>query len=148
MYDVFISFMQRWDRPVINTSTRLCSRSTPDKIRCANITCKQATFIVSHTMSEQTAQTLHLTSILDYVQHNHIHSNVTPQSLSTYYIDATRQSCYYKTFFVSRFLIFKQILHCFQNSQNLTNIFGWISCHRSYPFWTKEQLALRPEFRA
>ncbi|KAI0994876.1 hypothetical protein K3495_g13305 [Podosphaera aphanis] len=49
---------------------------------------------------------------------------------------------------MSRFLICKHIVYCFEDFQDPVKIFGRVQRRRSCPFWVETQLVLRPEILA
>ena len=74
--------------------------------------------------------------------------DVSPQSLSTYHTNAMRWTCGREAFLVSRFLVCKHLIRCFEKPQDPVKFLGRIRRQRSCPFWIEEQLILRPEFGA
>ncbi|KAI0999046.1 hypothetical protein K3495_g9151 [Podosphaera aphanis] len=74
--------------------------------------------------------------------------NVSPQSLSNYHTDPVKWTCGCEAFLLSRFLMCKHIVCCFEEIQKPVKFFSKIRRQRSYPFWVESQLILCPKFEA
>ena len=77
----------------------------------------------------------------------HQNQEISSQSLHRYQTDPVKWTCGCEAFLLSRFLLCKHIIHCYEESGDPMKFFGRICRQRTCPFWTDEQLVLRPEFR-
>ncbi|KAI0997183.1 hypothetical protein K3495_g11002 [Podosphaera aphanis] len=73
---------------------------------------------------------------------------IGPESLQTYHTDALKWTCGCQSFLLSRFLLCKHIIHCFEDFEDSIKFFGYVRRQRTMPFWVDRQLILRPEFQA
>lgn len=74
--------------------------------------------------------------------------DVSPQSLSNYHTDPVKWTCGCEAFLLSRFLLCKHIVCCFEEIQKPVQFFSKIRRQRSDPFWVESQIILCPEFEA
>ena len=73
---------------------------------------------------------------------------VEPQDLQTYHTSPSKWTCACSKFLLSRFLICEHIVSCFEKISDRPKFFSNVRRQRQTPFWTDEQLLLRPEHRA
>lgn len=74
-------------------------------------------------------------------------SRVETQSLLKYHTDPVKWTCACNSFLLSRFLLCKHILFCFEDLPDPARFFLEVRRQRRYPFWVGSQLTLRPEYR-
>ena len=73
---------------------------------------------------------------------------LTPDSLTNNHTSPSTWTCGCKSFLLSRFLICKHIVHCYEDIEDPFKFFRCVQRNRSSPFWVdRQQLVLRPEFR-
>lgn len=78
----------------------------------------------------------------------HKGQEIESESLQTYHTDPTKWTCGCQSFLLSRFLLCKHIVHCFEDFEDSIKFFGYVRRQRTMPFWVDRQLVLRPEFQA
>ena len=70
-----------------------------------------------------------------------------PSRLQQYHTDPVRWTCGCPYFLSSRFLSCKHILSCYEPVFDSVDFFRTVQRHRKFPFWTHQQLVLRPQYR-
>lgn len=96
--------------------------------------------------SEQRMGTAHWRKIFKKEWRNLKNQDVDLQSLSKYHTDPTNWTCACESFLLSRFLICKHILSCYEDVQDPVSFFSRIRRQRHRPFWIEKQLVLRPQY--
>ena len=76
-----------------------------------------------------------------------IERGTEPDRIRHYHTDPVRWTCGCPYFLGSRFLVCKHLLYCFELITDRVEFFRCIQRRRSFPFWTHEQLVLRPQYR-
>ena len=69
------------------------------------------------------------------------------ESLRKYYTNPATWTCGCSEFLLSRFLLCKHIICCFEKIEDPNEFFNTVRRRRSSPFWVQRQLILRQEFR-
>lgn len=72
--------------------------------------------------------------------------DVNRESLKKYYTDPASGTCACDSFLLSRFLICKHLVHCFEDIVDMARFADTVSRSRSLPFWRNPQLQLRDDF--
>lgn len=72
---------------------------------------------------------------------------VDPQSLLSNHTSPSKWTCACKVFLLSRFLLCKHIICCFEKMPDPGKFFSEVRRQRCTPFWEDPQLVLRPQFR-
>lgn len=72
---------------------------------------------------------------------------VDPQSLLNYHTNPCKWTCGCDAFLLSRFLICKHIICCYEDVSDRFNFFFNIKRQRCSPFWVEQNLILLPQFR-
>nr|CCA28209.1 hypothetical protein ACLA_058020 [Albugo laibachii Nc14] len=81
-------------------------------------------------------------------QWKHLQSSIVdPQSLLRYHTNPSKWTCSCQAFLLSRFLLCKHILCCYEFVPDPARFFREVRRQRYCPFWVGEQLSLRPEYR-
>jgi hypothetical protein len=70
-----------------------------------------------------------------------------PESIQRYHTNPALWTCACDAFLLSRFLICKHIVHCFEPVKDRVAFFSRIRRRRCQPFWVEKQLILHPEYR-
>ena len=74
-------------------------------------------------------------------------SRVGPEDLAEHHTDPKNWACGCRLFLLSRFLICKHIVSCFQEFSGSYRFFSEVRRQRYSPFWVHQQLVIRPEYR-
>lgn len=74
-------------------------------------------------------------------------SRVDPEGSVEYHTDPSKWTCGCKGYLLSRFLICKHIIWCFEEVPDKCQFFNEIRRQRNCPFWVEQQLVIRPEYR-
>ena len=74
-------------------------------------------------------------------------SRVGPEDLAEHHKDSKNWACGCRVFLLSRFLICKHIVSCFQEFSDSYRFFSEVRRQRYSPFWVDQQLVIRPEYR-
>ena len=72
---------------------------------------------------------------------------IEPRNLEKYHTNPVMWTCACDAFLLSRFLICKHILYCYEPISNPVKFFSGVRRQRSSPFWVDEQLVLGQEFQ-
>jgi hypothetical protein len=72
---------------------------------------------------------------------------VEPTSIQRYQTNPTKWACACDAFLLSRFLICKHIIHCYDSIADPAKFFSKVRRQRSSPFWLDKQLVLREEYK-
>lgn len=72
---------------------------------------------------------------------------IDSESLQKHHTDALTWTCGCMEFLLSRFLICKHIVHCYEKLEDPNKFFNTVHRRRSSPFWIHPQLVQRQEFR-
>lgn len=72
---------------------------------------------------------------------------VEPQSIQKYHTNPAMWTCACDAYLLSRFLICKHIVHCYDPIADPVKFFSSVRRQRSSPFWVHQQLVLRPEYK-
>lgn len=75
-------------------------------------------------------------------------SEVDSQSLLRNHTNPSEWTCACNTFLLSRFLLCKHIVSCYEEAADPARFFFEVRRQRYRPFWVDPQLTLRPQFRA
>ncbi len=70
-----------------------------------------------------------------------------PERIQNYHTDPALWTCACDAFLLSRFLICKHLVHCFEPIEDRVSFFSGIRRRRTSPFWVQNQLIIRPEYR-
>lgn len=73
-------------------------------------------------------------------------SEVTPQSLISYHTNPMTWTCGCEAFLLSRFLICKHIVYCYEPIEDPAEFFHTVKRWRESPFWRDKQLNPKSEF--
>lgn len=72
---------------------------------------------------------------------------IESRSIQKYHTNPTMWTCACEAFLLSRFLICKHIIHCYNSITDPVKFFTWVRRQRSGPFWVEDQLVLCLEYR-
>lgn len=72
---------------------------------------------------------------------------IKSQSIQKYHTNPTMWTCACEAFLLSRFLICKHIIHCYDSITDPVKFFTRVRRQRSGPFWVEDQLVLCSEYR-